>query len=87
MKNRHDTIQTTFAAFATSFFSFSVTNHVLLGRAKISSLCVIKFSACTSACTCSPLLNNKNDHDCKILVIGSRKSSATSDPHNANAGK
>uniref|UniRef100_A0A2P2KFB4 Uncharacterized protein n=1 Tax=Rhizophora mucronata TaxID=61149 RepID=A0A2P2KFB4_RHIMU len=34
-----------FAAFATSFFSFSVTNQVLLGREKIVSLCAIMFSA------------------------------------------
>ena len=36
----------TFDAFATSLFSFSVTNQVFLGREYISSLCAIKFSAC-----------------------------------------
>lgn len=43
MINKH-----TFAAFAKAFFSFSVTNQVFWGREKISSLCIIMFSAYNS---------------------------------------
>ena len=46
-KKKNMQIEITFDAFATSFFSFSVTNQVFLGREYISSLCAIKFSACT----------------------------------------